>query len=62
MTNTNRISIHDAAQMLGMSDQTLRLFIQNGKFPFATANKTGGRWCYVINRQRLEIYLEGRDM
>lgn len=62
MTNNNAVSIHEAAQLLGMSDQTLRLFLQNGKFPFGSANKNGDRWCYSINRKRLEIYLEGRDM
>lgn len=62
MTNDNAISVHEAAQLLGMSDQTLRLFLQNGKFSFGTANKNGQRWYYHINRKRLELYLEGREM
>ena len=54
-----------------MSVQTLRVGLQQGKFPFGYAiqttepedSKTGtGRWTYYINEERLDIYLKGEDM
>lgn len=39
----NRMSTKEAAKLLGLPEQTLRVFIQNGKFPeFATAIKREG--------------------
>lgn len=62
---------YEAAKMLGMSTQTLRLGLQQNKFPFGTAivttnaedSKTGKpRWTYYINEERLAKYLRGDDI
>lgn len=59
---SEKMSIHEAAQRLGMSDQTLRLFIQNGLFPFGVAaSRNGGRKTYYVNRTQLEHYLAGGE-
>ena len=52
----------EAAKRLGMSTQTLRLALQQGKFDFGVAVKTSeNRFAYYINPTRLEIYLQGAD-
>jgi len=52
--------VEKAAKRLGMSTQTLRLALQQGKFDFGVAVKTSeNRWTYYINPARLESYLKG---
>lgn len=52
--------VESAAKKLGMSTQTLRLALQQGKFDFGVAVKTSeNRWTYYINPARLENYLKG---
>ena len=52
--------VSEAAKMLGMNTQTLRLALRQGLFPFGTAIKTSeNRYTYYINPTRLERYLEG---
>lgn len=52
--------VSEAAKKLGMSTQTLRLALQQGRFDFGTAIKTSERrWTYYINPNRLSQYLEG---
>ena len=52
--------VEEAAKKLGMSTQTLRLALQQGKFSFGVAVKTSDkRWTYYINPTRLQKYLEG---
>ena len=61
----------EAAEKLGMSTQTLRIGLQQGLFPFGEAIKTTSaenskcgkdRWTYYINEERLNKYLEARDI
>ena len=56
-----RIKTQEAAELLGLPVQTLRVFLQLGKFKeFAEAIKIGNskHWTYYINRARLENYLK----
>ena len=54
--------VSEAAKLLGMNTQTLRLALQQGLFPFGVAIKTSeNRYTYYINETRLQCYLEGRD-
>lgn len=58
-----RVSIKEASQKLGLPQQTLRVFLQNGKFKeFAEATKINNsqHWTYYINRIRLENYLKNK--
>ena len=53
--------VEHAAQKLGMSTQTLRLALQQDKFPFGVAVRTSeNRWTYYINPARLEAYIKAR--
>ena len=59
-----RMTTEKAAQLLGLPVQTLRIFMQNGKFPeFATAIKREGskHWIYYINAPRLYDYLKTKE-
>lgn len=52
------MKIKDAAKLLGLADQTLRIFLQHGKFPeFAIAVKTSSRWTYYIEEFKLRSYI-----
>lgn len=60
-SSKNRVKIKEAAEILGLPQQTLRVFLQNGKFKeFAEATKINNsrHWTYYINRNRLEDYLK----
>ena len=55
-----RIKTQEAAELLGLPIQTLRVFLQLGKFKeFAEAIKIGNskHWTYYICKERLEEYL-----
>jgi len=52
----SRIPLQQAAEKLGMSAETLRHFLREGKFDFGAAVKRK-RWVYYINGQRWENYL-----
>ena len=60
----NRLSTKEAAELLGLPEQTLRVFIQYGKFPeFALGVKIGNskHWTYYINAPRLYEYLKIKE-
>ena len=55
--------VSDAAKQLGMATQTLRLGLQQDKFPFGTAIRTSEkRFTYYVNEERLNKYMKGRDI
>ena len=55
--------VEEAAKLLGMNTQTLRLALQQGLFPFGCAIHTSEkRFTYYINPKRLENYLGGEDL
>ena len=59
-----RLSVKKAAELLGLPEQTLRVFIQYGKFSeFAEAIKIGNskHWTYYINASRLYEYLKIKE-
>lgn len=60
----NRLTTKEAAKLLGLPEQTLRVFIQYGRFKeFAEAIKIGKskHWTYYINAPRLYEYLKMRE-
>ncbi|MEE0139259.1 hypothetical protein [Fusobacterium ulcerans] len=61
---STRMSTKKAANLLGLPEQTLRVFIQHNKFPeFATAIKKEGskHWIYYINTNKLCEYLNIKE-
>ncbi len=56
------ISVAEAARVMGVSPQFLRLSLQREGLPFGTAVQFDKRWSYYINRERFEKYMSGEDM
>ncbi len=53
--------MEEAAKVLDMNPQTLRLALQQGLFPFGVAVKTSEkRYTYKIFPKRMEEYIAGR--
>jgi len=57
-----RVKVAEAASMMGVSPQYVRIGIQRGWLPIGTCVKVDKRWNYHIPRERLNAYLEGRDI
>lgn len=51
-----RISILEAAQILHVSQQFVRVGLQQGILPIGTAVKMSSRWTYHISAKLLEDY------
>jgi hypothetical protein len=45
----NRLSVQEASELMGVSQQFLRIGLQQSKFPFGYAIKNKGKWCYYIS-------------
>ena len=44
----NRLSVAEAAHLLGASEQFVRIGLQQGTLKFGMAVKMSGQWTYVI--------------
>jgi len=49
-----RLTTATVADLMGVSQQFVRIGLQQGKFPFGFAIKMSGRWTYWISRQKFE--------
>lgn len=57
-----RMPVVEAAEILGINPQLLRLGLQQGRFPFGTAIQTSKRrWSYYVNRRKFFEYLNGQN-
>lgn len=52
--SSNRISVEQAAKLLGASPQFIRIGLQQGKLDFGMAVKMSRYWTYVITKQKFE--------
>lgn len=50
----NRLSVDEAARLLGASPQFIRIGLQRKELSFGMAVKMSGHWTYVIPRQQFE--------
>lgn len=59
-----RIKVKEAASLLGVSEQYIRVGMQRGWLPIGSAVKlpNSTKWTYHIPKERLETYLSGRDI
>lgn len=53
------MTIKEAAQQLRLSDQLVRVWIQNGTCPFGYIIRDGSRRTYFINEAQLRQFIEG---
>ena len=52
-----RISVKEAASLLGVSQQFVRIGMQRGELPIGSAVKMSSKWTYHISLYLLEKYL-----
>lgn len=57
-----RVKIKEAAELLGVSQQFIRIGMQRNQLPIGTAVKMSSVWTYYVSRDRLNAYLEGKDI
>ena len=55
-----RIKVSEAAKILGVSSQFVRIGLQRGTLPIGTAVKMSSKWTYYINPKKLADYI-GKD-
>lgn len=56
-----KVTVQDAAEIMGVTPRFLQMGLQYERFPFGTAVKFK-RWSYYINTERFIQYMEGEDM
>lgn len=56
-----RLSTSEAAKILSVPEQFLRVALQQGKYPFGFAVKTSSQYTYYINGPQLEEYMRSRS-
>ena len=52
-----KVSVKEAAKLMGVSQQFVRIGLQQNRFPFGTAVKMSSRWTYYINEEKLLAYI-----
>lgn len=57
LTNEKNITIKKAAEMMGKSEQFIRIGLRNNRLPFGTAVKLSTQWTYHISPQLFYEYL-----
>lgn len=50
----NRLSVAEAAHLLGASEQFVRIGLKQGDLKFGMAVKMSSQWTYVITKQKFE--------
>lgn len=54
MKDKNRLSVAQAASLLNVSEQFIRIGLQQGTLKFGMAVKMSGQYTYVITKQKFE--------
>ena len=65
MVMKNRMPVSKVAEVMGVSEQFIRIGLQRGVFPFGYAVKMSGKWTYYISPKKFEectgIEVSGND-
>lgn len=56
------IPVKQAAYLMGVSQQFIRIGLQTGRLPFGTAVKMSSRWTYYINEEKFFAYITACNM
>lgn len=54
-----KVSIKQAAKIMGVSPQFIHIGLQTGRLPFGTAVKISSRYTYYINKEKFFAYISG---
>ena len=57
-----KVTVQEAARLMGVTPRFLQMGLQHDRFPFGTAVKMAKRWSYYINAERFRQYMDGEDM
>ncbi len=57
-----KISVEQAAEIMNVTPQFIRMGLRHGKLPFGVGIKMDKRWSYYINTERFLAYMTARDM
>lgn len=59
----NRLTVEEAAEIMGASPQFVRIGLRQGIFPWGYAVKISRRWTYYINRGKFlsEEKMDGKE-
>lgn len=60
MPKTNGMTIKEAAEILGKSQQFIRVGLQKGILPFGTAVKMSTKYTYYVSPTRLDEFVGKR--
>lgn len=52
-----RVTVKQAAKLLGVSEQFIRIGLQQRSLPFGVAVKMSERYTYYISKKKLEEYI-----
>lgn len=52
-----KITVEEAARIMGKADKFVRLGLQQGVFPFGSAVKVSTKWSYYISPQKFNDYI-----
>lgn len=52
----NRLTVKEAAELMGATQQFVRVGIAQGIFPWGYAVKTSSKWTYFISAPKFEEY------
>ena len=55
------MTVPEAAKKLNLSEQLLRVWIQNGTCPFGVILRSSKRKTYYIQEDRMKAWCEGRS-
>lgn len=56
-----KISIKKASELMGTSEQFVRIGLRNNRFPFGTAVKLSTRWTYYISPKLFYQYINKKE-
>lgn len=54
---TGRVKVSEAAALMGVSEQFVRVGLQRGLLPIGTAVKLSSKWTYYISGKLLAEYI-----
>jgi hypothetical protein len=52
-----KITVKEASQIIGKSEQFIRIGLQRGLLPFGVAFKMSSQWTYLIYPEKLKEYI-----
>ena len=56
----NRLSVWEVAQKMNVSEQFVRVGLQQNKFPWGFSVKMSTKWTYYIDKERFELWKSGK--